>query len=102
MLDADTIIENYYSSNNLDSNWISSTIAITKYGTDALSALANKIQDSAGCIVVELTFYKDINKKRSIVLAARDSGCLNGLNNANLETDSTDDFIFGKDNKAEK
>jgi len=34
MLDADTIIENYYSRNNLDSNWISSTIAITKYGTD--------------------------------------------------------------------
>lgn len=101
MIDADTIIQNYYKANKPDSNWVSAIVAITKFGPNELSALANKIHDSTGCVVVELTFYKDTNKKRRIMLAAQDSGCLKSLNNTILETDSTNDFIFGKSNRIE-
>ena len=96
MLAADTIVQSYNNANKADSNWTSSTIAITRYGPGTLGALADKIQDSTGCVVVELTFYKDTNKKRKMMLAAQDSGCLKSLNNTILETDSTNDFIFGK------
>ena len=100
--DADTLIQNYFSRNKLDSNWMSSTIAITKYGPDALSILASKVNDSTGCVVVELTFYKDVNKKKRIMLAAQDSSCLPILNSVSLQTDSTNEFIFGKTNSPEK
>ena len=101
MADADTLIQNYHNRNKPDSNWMSSTIGITKYGPDALSVLASKLQDSTGCIVVELTFYKDANKKKRIMLAAQDSSCLPILNNVMLETDSTNEFIFGKADRTE-
>jgi len=101
MLAADTIIQSYNNANKVDSNWTSSTIAITRYGPGTLGAFANKIHDSTGCVVVELTFYKDTNKKRRIMLAAQDSGCLKNLNNTILETDSTNDFIFGKASRIE-
>jgi hypothetical protein len=99
--DADALIKNYFTRNKLDSNWMFSTIAITKHGSDPLSVLASKVHDSTGCIVVELTFYKDSNKKKRIMLAMQDSSCLPIFNSVRLETDSTNEFIFGKTNRIE-
>ena len=98
--DADMLIQNYFTRNKLNPNWMSSTIAITRYAPDALGVLASKLHDSTGCIVVELTFYKDVNKKKIIMLEAQDSTYLTILNSVTLQTDSTKEFIFGKANRS--
>jgi hypothetical protein len=89
----DSVIQDYYKTNNLDSNWISSSVAITEYAPNIIGALAKKAGDSTECIVIELTFYKNLNLKRSIMIAANDSTCLNKLNAIILKTDSTNNFI---------
>ena len=92
----DSIIQDYHKRNKTDSNWISSSIAITKYAPNILGTLAEKIGDSTDCIVIELIFYKNLNQKKEIMIAAVDSSCLNKIEQTIIETDSTKNFIFGK------
>jgi len=96
-LASDSIIQDYHERNKTDSNWISSSIVITKFAPNKLGELAEKAGDSTDCIVIELTFYKNLNQKKSILIAAEDSTCLNKLDHIILTTDSTDKFIFGKE-----
>jgi hypothetical protein len=96
MLSSDSIIQDYYNKNILDSGWISSSMVIRKYAPNIFGSLVKKARDTTECIVVELTFYKDTKQKRSILISAEDSTCLKKLSTIILETDSTENFIFGK------
>jgi hypothetical protein len=98
-LDAKGLISGYLKENGSDSNWTSASIATTMYAPNSLGMLARIAGDSTKCIVVELTFYKDTLQKKEIMLAAEDSTCLQMLNTVSLETDSTNQFIFGKKTK---
>ena len=97
MLDSDSIIQEYHNRNNLTTTWTSSTIANTIYTGNSLGELAKKAGDSTDYIVTELTFYKASDQKRKIMIATKDSTCSNGFKNLILKTDSTNDFIFGKE-----
>lgn len=97
MLDSDSLIQEYHNRTKLTTTWTSSTIANTIYAENSLGELAKKAGDSTDCIVTEITFYKDSNKKRKIMIAAKDSTCSNVFKNLILKTDSTHDFIFGKE-----
>ena len=93
---SDTIINEYYKRNKIDSNWVSATVAITNKNPNALGELAFKAaEDSADCIVVLVSFYKDPRLKKNIAIAATDSLCLGRLNTINLPLDSTANFTFG-------
>ncbi len=96
MLDSDSLIQEYYNRTNLTTTWTSSTIANTIYAENSLGELAKKAGDSRDYIVTEITFYKDSNKKRKIMIATKNSTCSNIFKNLILKTDSTNDFIFGK------
>ena len=98
MVDTDKIIQEY-NKNDLNNNWGSISIATTLHMENSLGKLAKLAGDSTLCIIVEFTFYKDLNQKRKIMIAAEDSTCLNKLDFISLETDSTNDFIFGKRDK---
>ena len=95
-LASDSIIADYYEKNKVDSNWTSSSIAITKHAPGIFRKLAEKAGDSTECVVIELTFYNDPRRKRSIMIASEDATCINKLDSIILETDSTESFIFGK------
>jgi hypothetical protein len=95
-ISSDSIIQDYLKQNKADSNWISSSIAITKFKPGVLGMLVKKVGDSTECIVIELRFYKDPKRKKSIMIAAVDSSCLHKIENIVLKTDSTDILIFGK------
>ena len=94
-LTCDTIINDYFAENKTDSNWTSATIAISKYNPNVLGKLAIKAGDSTDCIIVILSFHKDPNRKKNILIATSDSICLNRLNDINLPPDSADNFTFG-------
>lgn len=95
-LDSDSIVQEHHDRGDENPDWIASTIANTIYAENSLGELAKKAGDSTKCIVVQLTFYKDLNKKRRIMIATRDSTCFKNFKNIILKTDSTNDFIFGK------
>ena len=97
MLDSDSLIQEYHNRTNLTTAWTSSTIANTIYAENSLGELAKKAGDSTDCIVTEIIFYKDSNKKRKIMIATKDSTCSNVFKSLILKTDSTNDFIFGKE-----
>ena len=94
----DSTIEDYKIRKNINLNWIESSVAITKYETNIFGKLINNIKDTTECIVVELRFYKDITKKKKIMISAVDSSCMDKLKLIELDTDSTANFIFGKNN----
>lgn len=98
-LASDSVVHDYHKRNKTDANWISSTIAITKYAPNILGTLAEKVGHSADCIVIELTFYKDPTQKKRIMIKSVDSACLEKLERTILITDSTNNFIFGKEMK---
>ena len=94
--DIEAIIKNDLSNNKRDSNWMSSSIATTMYAPNSLGKLANIAGDSSECVIVELTFYRNEMRKREIMIAAVDSGCLDKMNAIDLKTDSINRVIFGK------
>jgi hypothetical protein len=96
MLTSDSVFQRHQEQNAPDTNWFSFTIAMTKFAPNIFGKLAEKAGDSTDCIIIEQTFYKDVNKKREIMIAAMDSTCLLTLRNITLNIDSTDDFIYGK------
>ncbi len=97
MLNSDSLIQDYRNRTNFTTTWTSSTIANTIYAENSLGELAKKAGDSTDCIVTEITFYKDPNKKRKILIATKDSTCSKLFKSLILKTDSTNDFIFGKE-----
>ena len=94
--DIDTVINHYLLKEKPDSNWSVRRIAITMYAHNSLGTLAKIAGDSTECITIHLTFYKDKMRKRSLMIAAQDSGCLDKLNGIELKTDSIDNLIFEK------
>src|SRR5450755_2883386 len=95
-LDTDSILKRLNDSNNLHVNWISFSIVNTIYADNSLASLAKKAGDSTMCIVIEISFYRDSVRKRRVMIAAQDSACLRKLQMIELNTDSTNDFVFGK------
>jgi hypothetical protein len=98
MISTDSVIQSYHSLNQLDSNWAWISVAFTEHEPDIIGDLAKKAGDSTECIIVEVTFYRNLNQKRSIMISYNDSACLNKFSGIILRTDSTDKFIFGKKN----
>ncbi len=91
------IIKDYHNSNsNQRITFQEASIAITRDAPNILGDLAKKAGDSTGCILVELTFYKDENRKRQILLASESLTCHDKLDAVDLSIDSTSNFIFGK------
>jgi hypothetical protein len=94
--DIDTVISSYKLKNKLDSNWNSSSIATTIFSPNSLGKLAKIAGDTSECFVVVLTFYKNKYRKKEIMLLATQYNCLPAFNKIKLDTDSTNNFIFGK------
>jgi hypothetical protein len=90
----DSVIADFHKREKPDSNWTSSTISITEYAPNILGAFAAKAGDSTECIILSLSFYKDQNRKKDIIISAYDSSCLTKLRSIVLQNDSTDNFTF--------
>ena len=97
IFDSNSIIQKDSNSSDTSSNWGSKTYGITQYAENSLGQLAKLAGDSTECFDVYLTFYKDPNIKRKIMLGPKDSTCLEAFENLHLQTDSTNIFIFGKE-----
>ena len=93
--DIDAIIGDYLSKNN-DPNWLSVGIVTTMHASNSLGRLAKMAGDSTDCIRIELNFYKDVSRKREIMIVTEDSSCILKVNAINLITDSVGNIIFGK------
>ncbi len=71
MLAADTIVQSYNNANKADSNWTSSTIAITRYGSDTWAHLRIKFKTQLDASLLNLPFIRIQIKKRKMMLAAQ-------------------------------
>lgn len=97
---SDSVLIAYHDRNKSDTNWKLISIIVTKYSPGIIGRLALEAGDSTDCIVVEMTFYHDKNQKKKINIAAVDSSCLWKLKRLKLATDTTNSFIFGKNEEA--
>ena len=97
IFDSNNLIQKDSNSSDTSTNWGSKTYGITQYAENSLGELARIAGDSTECFDVYLTFYKDPNVKRKIMLGVSDSTCLEAFENLHLQTDSTNIFIFGKE-----